>query len=200
MKTAIQQTHIHAGSDQIKWKHGNFSLKAAWNCCRVTGNRCKWARLCWKHCRSRISLCVVIILHNKNLSFVNLQKRGLPVTSICHNCYAGDDSNEHLFYHCGFVVEIWRGVFDLLQLQVPQFLSLNHIVAWFLYNTTTKSLKSKILNGTFPVTLWKIWSSRNAMLHTGIQEQSSHAVQAIIWDVITYLNINLVDLLIVFGL
>ncbi|XP_059623105.1 uncharacterized protein LOC132266268 [Cornus florida] len=37
--TAIQRLQLQAGTDTISWKHGRFSLKAAWSLCRLKKNR-----------------------------------------------------------------------------------------------------------------------------------------------------------------
>ncbi|XP_059629642.1 uncharacterized protein LOC132272526 [Cornus florida] len=42
-QNVIQQVIIHEGSDQIKWKDGQFTLKAAWNSCRSSTQIVKWA-------------------------------------------------------------------------------------------------------------------------------------------------------------
>ncbi|XP_059639535.1 uncharacterized protein LOC132281892 [Cornus florida] len=105
--------------------------------------------------------------------------------------WAGADTNDHLFTSCDFASRIWREIFELVHLQCPKFVSLNQVVDWFIQYTVIKSIKSNILCGLFAVTIWKIWSVRNNVLHSEIQDPSNQVVQAIIWDVIAYLNLSL---------
>ncbi|XP_059650522.1 uncharacterized protein LOC132296329 [Cornus florida] len=128
-----------SGSDIIGWKTGSFSLKAAWNSCRFINPTLNWCDLCWKHCRPRIAVVVGIILHNKNLSLINLQKRDITITAICHNCTRNVDSNDHLFCTCNYAQQVWHEIFSLLHIDNPHCISLMQMVEWFGQQTTTDS-------------------------------------------------------------
>ncbi|XP_059654973.1 uncharacterized protein LOC132301763 [Cornus florida] len=194
----IQRINIVAGLDTIGWKNGSFNLKQALNSCRYITPTVNWWDLCWKHCRPRIAIGVCIILHNKNLSFVNLQKRGITLAAICHNCMRNVDSNDLIFCTCSYAQKVWCEIFSLLRIDNPGCNSLMQLVEWFGLQTNSTSTKSKVLSSVFSTVIWKIWAIRNDVLHNGVQIQTNFAAQSIIWEVLTHLKIRLEDLLLIF--
>ncbi|XP_059658725.1 uncharacterized protein LOC132305056 [Cornus florida] len=195
----ISRLQIYAGQDTILWQHGVFSLKAAWEVCRLRDQKLKWFKLCWKGCRPRTAVVVHIIMLNKNLSFVNLQKRGLQVPSVCHNCFANADFNAHLFCSCPLANKVWKDPLELFKFPLQDFISMDQIVDWFLLNVSTNSAKSKILRSVFSVTIWIIWKARNKSLHQGIQEDADQLVKQVIWEILLLHSFSLSDLLELFN-
>ncbi|XP_059669018.1 uncharacterized protein LOC132314136 [Cornus florida] len=194
----VANVPLKAGNDEISWTHGEFSLKNAWAACRTRGQVVKWKSLCWKYCRPRVAVTFVIIMHNKNLSFVNLQRRGFHGPSICHNCFQAEDTNNHLFCTCEYAVEVWQQVVIWLNTTDIRFQELSVFVEWMLQLTQVKGFKSKLLKGLFVVFVWKIWMERNAALHSGSKVSSAAAANDIIWEVLNFFSLGLADMLAIF--
>ncbi|XP_059626585.1 uncharacterized protein LOC132269414 [Cornus florida] len=198
VKDVVQRIIIKPGTDKIVWRHSQFSLKAAWSVCRYTGSTQKWSAIIWRYSRPRVAMGVCIILHNRNLSLVNLQKCGIILTSICHNCWRSMDTNDHLFYNCTYAQAVWQEIFSLIQMELPVCESLMEVVDWFCLQTSNKSVKTKILSAIFTTTVWKIWNVRNVVLHDGCQDQAPYVAKTIVWEVLTYLTRSLEDFILVF--
>ncbi|XP_059668889.1 uncharacterized protein LOC132313974 [Cornus florida] len=189
---------VKSGQDDIEWSQGRFSLKNVWEICRARGQIVGWKELCWKFCRPRAAVLVVIILQNKNLSCFNLQRMRFSGPSICHNCFKEEESNDHLFCKCSYVLEVWQQVLDKLHISVVRFQGLNQFVEWILLQVQADCLKSKIMKGIFCVFIWKFWMERNVSLHGGSKEQASVAANVIVWEVMHFFSIGFAELMILF--
>ncbi|XP_059650585.1 uncharacterized protein LOC132296398 [Cornus florida] len=179
------------GQDEVLWAHGRFSLKNAWSVCRARGQIVRWKGICWKFCRPRISISVVIVVHNRNLSCVNLQRRGFAGPAIYHNCFNEEDTNDHLFCTCPYAVQVWQLV--LSRLNLVQFQGLELLLDWLLKMTHCR--QTKLLKGVVCMFIWKIWMERNNVLHGGIKESASVVANSIVWEVLNLFSLGIADVL-----
>ncbi|XP_059635276.1 uncharacterized protein LOC132277432 [Cornus florida] len=177
------------------WNHGTLSQKSAWNACRKKRNRMEWVKLVWKYCRLRVSVTMALVLQERNFSYAHLKRRGISLASVCHNCFAAEDDNDHLFCSCSFARDVWGGLFDMLQLEYPAFTALSQLQQWFLHNASTNNMRSKVLRLVFCTAVWKIWGHRNKALHRNV---FSPSVTEIMWDVLHALSISVEELALLF--
>ncbi|XP_059663367.1 uncharacterized protein LOC132309031 [Cornus florida] len=196
--TFIANIVVKSGQDAIEWSQGRFNLKNVWKICRARGQIVGWKELSWKFCRPRVAVLVVIILHNKNLSCFNLQRRGFSGPAIYHNCFKEEDSNDHLFCKCSYALEVWQQVLNKLHISVVRFQGINQFVEWILLQVQVDCLRSKIIKEIFCVFIWKIWMERNVSLHGGSKEQASVATNLVVWEVMHFFSIGFAELMVLF--
>jgi hypothetical protein len=66
-----------------------------------------WSKL-WKTVAStKTKLLMWHALMGKVLTWIQLLKRGKQGLEICLLCRSGEETNNHLFLHCSYFVQVW---------------------------------------------------------------------------------------------
>lgn len=92
-----------------------------------------------------------------------LRRCNLPVPSSCLLCVSGEESRDHLFFHCSFSKVLWLDFFAYLA--PPNDLSFSSLLKWIKNPTTNRKLNA-ICKLVFHAILYCIWKERNARLYS----------------------------------
>ncbi|GJT60637.1 putative RNA-directed DNA polymerase [Tanacetum coccineum] len=107
------------------------------------------------------------------LLLTKLDWRGVDVPSVlCQLCEAVTETSEHLFISFAKSVAVWRKCLSWWGISFPQTLgSISDMVTGSLANYLPPITKT-IFNGVCYITLWAIWSWRNKVFHSTVEEKS----------------------------
>ncbi|RAL45408.1 hypothetical protein DM860_013804 [Cuscuta australis] len=101
--------HTSEEGDHISWGEGDFSLKKAYNICRMT----KPAQLNFSYCWNNAQIPKVKFFLWKALNCYlpfsdNLKRMGFHVVSICHLCKNNEETIDHVFLQCNWSQNLWH--------------------------------------------------------------------------------------------
>ncbi|XP_039014889.1 uncharacterized protein LOC120144737 [Hibiscus syriacus] len=120
-------------------------IKEVWDKIRIQRMKVCWHKLIWyplhipKH-----SFISWMALLNRLPTRDRLQKLGLCTDSTCVNCCQDQESRDHLFSHCPFVIGLWKAVLRLNDMTIPT-LTWETMVSWASTTWRGKSLITTLL-------------------------------------------------------
>jgi hypothetical protein len=108
--------YIQAKQDTLKWAGGNSTGKISVKNIYLASENMKrnyciggWRKAMWDwNVPLKIKLFTWLVVENKILSWENLQRRGFSGPGICTLCKLNEETTQHLFLDCAFMVEVWR--------------------------------------------------------------------------------------------
>ena len=126
----------------------------------------------------KISCFIWITLHNKVLSWENLQKRGWIGPGCRALCGRGEDSVQPLFISC----TLWKNIIVLLS-DVFQFLptQFSDNLGSFLSTWTSHFSKYSVICYLPFFAIWAIWKERNRAIFDGIKPSLLSIIQHIVY-------------------
>ncbi|KAF5179380.1 hypothetical protein FRX31_031033 [Thalictrum thalictroides] len=97
--------------DSLLWcpdSSGEFSVKSAFNEIRNQGNEARWCKLLWKpHIHPKTAAKAWKLIKNRVASEKRSQSIGVSLASACRLCMTGEDSVEHVCWHCPMAQRMW---------------------------------------------------------------------------------------------
>ncbi|XP_019459896.1 PREDICTED: uncharacterized protein LOC109359653 [Lupinus angustifolius] len=149
-------------SDELVWKHstnGKLTLKTAYSFFKPRIRQLSWCKLIWSSSIPPTkSFNTWRLVNNKMPTDENLQKRGIPMASICTLCHTAAENSPHLFLHCSYAFPLWNWLENLLGKQIDRssVSALLHLPR----NTWSHQLTEVIL-AYIVCTISTIWHCRN---------------------------------------
>ncbi|KAG2313746.1 hypothetical protein Bca52824_025303 [Brassica carinata] len=102
------------GADRYLWRNGadhfvpKFSSKATWHRIRETAPTVPWVDLIWfKEEIPRCSFVAWMAILSRLPTKDRLYSWGINVHTLCVLCFSGQESHQHLFFTCPFVLAVW---------------------------------------------------------------------------------------------
>ncbi|XP_076949835.1 uncharacterized protein LOC143622630 [Bidens hawaiensis] len=112
-------------------------------------------------------------------NFVSLAARNLAVSLIfCPFCGEAEETTEHLFVSCRLAQALWQVITQWCKLFVFFAFMFRDIVEMHKFPVFPKK-KAKALHVVVLVTVWRLWKTRNALVHEGSPVQSDRLVDDI---------------------
>lgn len=119
-----------------------------------------WSRGLWKLKVQTKIIFFWLVWHDKNLTWSNLQKRGIEGPGVCRHCLNAGENNYHLFYECIFARDVTQLVCTQFNITAPNFQST--IICYEWWGRKGKSFR------IMPIIYhWYMWISRNRWLFDG---------------------------------
>ncbi|GJT37282.1 hypothetical protein Tco_0937147 [Tanacetum coccineum] len=176
--------------DRLEWRNINglvkpFSVSNVWDCIRPHFEIVPWHDVVWfNNCVPRFSLLLWTVIHGK-LKTQDLLRHwdvNTRLVSSCSLCGDQPDSNNHLFFKCGYSTQVWDHMKDLAALSnvVGGY---KDVVDFLSSYANRRSCKSVIAKLVFSASVYYIWHERNARLFSN-QKRSSIQLTEIITSVI----------------
>ncbi|XP_058746522.1 uncharacterized protein LOC131619446 [Vicia villosa] len=113
--------------------------------------------------RPRALFTTWMLCHGRLPTKDRLTRFGFIQDSICSLCHNAPESNDHLFFNCRIVKDIWQAILDWIEItHVPQDWSVE--LHWILLNISKKGWKAKILKLAFSEAIYGLWQLQNAIV------------------------------------
>ena len=110
------------------------------------------------------------LVHNKQLTGDNLQKRKIAGPHRCVLCCNNSETAQHLFMECSFAEEVWVLTLQELQISAPLQNSIADLFAsWsqhYPHRIPSKSFWRRIWIALPKYVCWQIWLARNQKIFT----------------------------------
>jgi hypothetical protein len=155
------------GDDILRWGYtpiGTFTIKEAYS---LQGSQQEqrtnriWSKVWNPALWPKISTFLWLVVHNRTLTWDNLQKRGFIGPSCCVLCLQHEETKEHLFNGCQYSQQIWDYGAQLMRRSNRRRGSINDTID----NWSGTPFHNPILNHIWTIlpgfTLWQIWKERN---------------------------------------
>ncbi|KAL6206588.1 hypothetical protein ACLB2K_023836 [Fragaria x ananassa] len=154
-------------NDTLIWEHssdGVLSFSSAYDQLRPNFSSPPWAFTVWRNfIPPRFSLLAWRLFHHKVPTDDQLQKRGIPMVSVCQLCNFGFlEDQTHLFFNCSFAQHIWQWLACCFGTSLPSTGSLFDLWDSFTHKAFSAQLRNLWLVGGLYV-LMAIWKSRNKL-------------------------------------
>lgn len=122
-----------------------------------------WAKAWFPGLTPKINIFLWILLQNNILTIDNLRKRDFYLPNRCYLCLNNEESVNHMFIHCPFVLPIWGMFFQMWGLNwvFPQDIQ-DYFKSWN-YPTNNPTIRN-LWKFSFAHILWGIWKERNKKL------------------------------------
>lgn len=96
----------------------------------------------------------------------NLQKRHMKVDNVCGVCSTVDESENHLFFRCGYSHMLW--FCSPLQLNSYNLFGVDFLASWENFCNRVKGRdKGDEIMHEFAFGLWRLWKNRNEIVFNG---------------------------------
>jgi ribonuclease HI len=150
--------------DCVVWtpnSRGNFSSKSAWEVLRFKYSQCTWFKVAWfSSAIPRHAFLLWRLILGKLPTMNRLKKLKLVSSDDCVLCWAGKESDNHLFFKCYFSFQLWsqvakrcfEGLFHASWKDI-----VNKIQKEFAADTTDNI----IIKLAFQASVYHVWMERN---------------------------------------
>ncbi|KAL6210110.1 hypothetical protein ACLB2K_021048 [Fragaria x ananassa] len=170
-------------NDTLIWEHssdGVLSFSSAYDQLRPNFSSPPWAFTVWRNfIPPRFSLLAWRLFHHKVPTDDQLQKRGIPMVSVCQLCNFGFlEDQTHLFFNCSFAQHIWQWLACCFGTSLPSTGSLFDLWDSFTHKAFSAQLRNLWLAGGLYV-LMAIWKSRNKLRFENKKPSLMHVFQSI---------------------
>ncbi|XP_062028868.1 uncharacterized protein LOC133744853 [Rosa rugosa] len=154
-------------SDSLVWEHsgnGTLSFSFAYEQLRPKFLSPTWVSSVWRnYIPPHYSLLAWRLFHHKLPTDDQLQKRGIPMVSVCQLCNFGFiEDQTHLFFNCSFAQHVWQWLTCCFGCSLPSSGSLLDLWNAFTHKAFSTQLKNLWLAGGLYV-IMAIWKSRNKL-------------------------------------
>jgi len=106
---------------------------------------------------------------------------GFEGNTLCRFCYGGQESIDHLFFHCSFCRRIWRNLMALCLVQ-QSFTEWDNVVRWSCSHKG-RSLQVLVCKLCLAATVCHLWRLRNDLCHGNTPRTEETLVAQIQWEV-----------------
>ncbi|KAL9830473.1 putative reverse transcriptase zinc-binding domain-containing protein [Arabidopsis thaliana] len=158
------------GDDIFLWKtspdqsHGNFSSARTWNHLHPAGPTVPWYSQIWfKERILKLAFMAWLTVKDRLTTSDRLISWNILVPASCLLCLNGDESRDHLFFHCNFSKALLLDIYSQF-IPLPS-TSFSHLLIWIKNPTTNRKLNS-ICKLVFHALVYNIWRKRNSRLHS----------------------------------
>ncbi|KAL0293653.1 UNVERIFIED_CONTAM: putative ribonuclease H protein, partial [Sesamum radiatum] len=164
-------------NDLMHWKlssKGTFTTTSAWEHSRDYAPKQSFHKTIWSPLiRPTISIFIWRLINNWLPVDTRLKQKGISFASQCSCCSSKEETLPHLFLHNKVVQEVWNFFAHAFHFLLPcTYNILLFLQAWKHRGQTTTHIRDVI-----PIiTLWNIWTMRNATRHEGSPFKASYII------------------------
>ncbi|CAN1825106.1 hypothetical protein LINPERHAP1_LOCUS31030 [Linum perenne] len=159
--------YVLSGPPTVQWplnRAGTFSVQSLHNELRIdkfTGFADFLAKVVWcSMAPTKVQCFVWASFHGRIATLDNLQQRGFQLPNRCSLCCCKEESGNHVFIHCKFVVKVWGLISSKLSISSPLPADICQLI---------KGWKGMNCSGPFSDNiavvlqsfLWSLWLERN---------------------------------------
>ncbi|KAG7561138.1 Reverse transcriptase zinc-binding domain [Arabidopsis thaliana x Arabidopsis arenosa] len=154
-----------------------FSTEKTWTALNPNGVPVTWHKSVWfkDHIPKHAFICWVVAwnrLHTRD----RLRSWGLNISPSCVLCNASLETRDHLFFECGFSMQVWSYFTARTNLTPPiPFMS---CLSWVRSASRDKNI-ALIIKLIFQASIYLIWKERNLRIHTSTSTPPSVTIKAI---------------------
>ncbi|GKB50431.1 putative RNA-directed DNA polymerase [Tanacetum coccineum] len=162
-----------------------FSVQVVWNSIRSRGADVVWYDMVWfSNCIPRHAFNMWLILLGRLKTQDKLRPWDLSaaLSVSCPLCNSQPDSQEHLFFECGFSQQLWSHVkkFACMDNMVPM---LNSIISYLSPIAQRRSTRCVIAKLVVAASAYFIWQERNWRLFKNKKRSATQVIECIVSSV-----------------
>ncbi|XP_058216740.1 uncharacterized protein LOC131327608 [Rhododendron vialii] len=149
--------------DSVVWiPHlAGFTVSSAWEAIRLKFPIQPWSSIVWysKNVPHWAFILWLVVLHRLSTKD-RLLSWGMNVEDGCVLCNNGQESHEHLFFHCVFSQSVWGAIWQRCSMaQIRS--SLSDMITWYIQNAKGSSFKCWLLKSVLAACVYNLWIERN---------------------------------------
>jgi len=114
------------------WKTSRriYSYYETWNCLRTKFTEVAWSHVVWFPLAiPRHAFLLWLVFRGALVTKERMCCWGYEGNTLCRFCYGGQESIDHIFFHCSFCRRIWRNLMALCLVQ-QSFTEWDDVVSW----------------------------------------------------------------------
>ncbi|GJY74975.1 reverse transcriptase domain, reverse transcriptase zinc-binding domain protein [Tanacetum coccineum] len=158
-----------------------FSVQVVWNSIRSRGADVVWYDMVWfSNCIPchAFNMWLILLGHLKTQDKLRPWDLSAAFSVSCPLCNSQPDSQEHLFFECGFSQQLWNHVkkFACMDNMVPM---LNYIILYLSPIAQRRSTRCVIAKLVVAASAYFIWQERNWRLFKNKKRSATQVIECI---------------------
>ena len=138
--------------------HVQYRVKEGYKWYLNLNDKVKWVKLTWNSINVPKHCFIAWVLMKNRIPVRSRLARFSDITPQCQICQQEEETQDHLFFHCTKIREMWREIWHWLNVYPKH--NGNEWVQW-LQNIKAPKYQKGIIYAAFTTTVYHIWEARN---------------------------------------